>query len=212
MYLPTQFEETRLDVIYQLIHARPLGMLVTLGSDGLNANHIPFEIDPAPSPFGTLRGHVARANPVWRDFSKDVQALIVFQGAQTYITPNWYPSKQETGKVVPTFNYIVVHAYGSLQPIDDRDWLRDFVSKLTDRHESAQPQPWKMRDAPDSFIETQLGAIVGIEVPIAKLVGKWKVSQNRTALDQTGVVRGLRVAGDANAVEMAQAIEQRKKI
>ena len=212
MYLPTQFEETRLDVLYQLIHARPLGMLVTLGSDGLNANHIPFEIDPAPSPFGTLRGHVARANPVWRDFSKDVQALIVFQGAQTYITPNWYPSKQETGKVVPTFNYIVVHAYGSLQPIDDRDWLRDFVSKLTDRHESAQPQPWKMRDAPDSFIETQLGAIVGIEVPIAKLVGKWKVSQNRTALDQTGVVRGLRVAGDANAVEMAQAIEQRKKI
>ncbi len=212
MYLPTQFEETRLDVLYQLIHARPLGMLVTLGSDGLNANHIPFEIDPAPSPFGTLRGHVARANPVWRDFSKDVQALIVFQGAQTYITPNWYPSKQETGKVVPTFNYIVVHAYGSLQPIDDRDWLRDFVSKLTDRHESAQPQPWKMRDAPDSFIETQLGAIVGIEVPIAKLVGKWKVSQNRTALDQTGVVRGLRVAGDANAVEMAQVIEQRKKI
>ncbi|MEO8629275.1 MAG: FMN-binding negative transcriptional regulator [Betaproteobacteria bacterium] len=211
MYLPTQFEETRLDVLYQLIRARPLGMLVMLSSEGLNANHIPFEIDPAPSPLGTLRGHVARANPVWRDFSKEVQALVVFQGAQSYITPNFYPSKQETGKVVPTFNYIVVHAYGGLRVIDDRDWLRDFVSKLTDRHESTQPQPWKMQDAPDAFIETQLGAIVGLELPIANLLGKWKVSQNRTAVDQAGVVRGLREAGDANAVEMAQEIDQRKK-
>jgi len=181
---------------------------VTLGPDGLEANHIPFEIEPAPAPFGTLRGHVARSNPVWRDFSKDVQALLVFQGAQAYITPSWYPTKKETGKVVPTYNYIVVHAYGPLHVIEDRAWLRALVERLTNRHEAARPEPWKITDAPDDYIEKMLGAIVGIEIPVARLLGKWKASQNRPAVDRDGVARGLSEIHDADAATMASLVKE----
>src|SRR5471030_2633835 len=165
MYLPSHFAKPRTEVLHRLIREHPLAVLVTLDANGLNANHIPFELDPAPAPFGTLRGHVARANPAWREFSKDVEALLVFQGAQHYISPSWYPTKQETGKVVPTYNYIVVHAYGPLRVIDDRVWLRGLVERLTNRHETASAQPWKITDAPADYIEQMLGAIVGIEIP-----------------------------------------------
>jgi len=208
MYLPSHFEETRVEVLHQLIREHSLAVLVTLGSEGLNANHIPFEIEPAPAPFGTLRGHVARDNPVWRDFSRDVEALTVFQGPQAYISPAWYQTKKETGKVVPTFNYIVVHAYGSLRIIEDEAWLRGLVERLTTRHEAGRAEPWKVSDAPEDFIKTQLRAIVGIEMPVTRLVGKWKVSQNRPAVDREGIVQGLGAMKDANASAMSKLVKE----
>jgi transcriptional regulator len=208
MYLPKHFEETRVHVLHALIGAHPLGALVAMTPAGLDANHIPFEVDPEPAPFGTLRGHIARANPLWRDFSRDVEALAIFQGPGTYVSPAWYPTKQETAKVVPTWNYAVVHAYGTLRFIDDRDWLRAFVSKLTDRHEAPRPEPWKVTDAPADYIETQLGAIIGLEIPMTRLVGKWKVSQNRPAQDRAGAAEGLLREGGASAAAMAELIRQ----
>ena len=208
MYLPSHFVETRAEVLQDLIRAHPLGTLVTSGPNGLDANHIPFEYDPLPPPRGTLRAHVARANPVWREFSREIEPLVVFQGPQTYITPSWYRTKAETGKVVPTFNYIVVHAYGSMRAIDDEAWLRDFVGKLTQRFESPRAQPWSITDAPEDFIAKQLGAIVGIEIQLTRLIGKWKTSQNRPAADRKGVVAGLRDSEDPAARAMADAVER----
>lgn len=209
MYRPSHFEESRMKVLHQLIRDHPFGMLVTLGQDGLNANHIPFELDPAAGPFGTLRAHVARANPVWHDFSAELEVLAVLQGAQSYVSPSWYPGKQENGKVVPTWNYIVVHAYGPMRIVEDPVWLRGLVERLTQRYEAGRAEPWKVADAPADYIEKMLSAIVGIEIPITKLVGKWKVSQNRSAADREGVARGLREVEDVNAIAMAEVVAQR---
>lgn len=213
MYLPAQFEEKRVDVLQQLIGAHPFGTLVTLDAEGLNANHIPFEIEHgsslAPAPFGILRAHVSRGNPVWRDFSPEVPALAIFQGAHTYVTPSWYQTRQETGKAVPTWNYMVVHAYGRLRIIEDAAWLRAHVNRLTNRQEAAFATPWKVADAPPAFIEQQLTGIVGLEIPITRLIGKWKVNQNRSAADRDGVVRALRARGDAEALAMADAVAQK---
>lgn len=210
MYVPSHFAESRVEVLHDLIRSHPFGALVVLASDGLDANHIPFEIDPEPAPFGTLRGHVARANPVWRDFSSQVDALVMFQGAHAYISPAWYVTKKEHGKVVPTWNYAVVHAHGPLRVIDDRKWLREFVGKLTDRHEAPRSDPWKVTDAPADFIDTMVAAIVGIEIPIAKLAGKWKVSQNRPAQDRAGVIEGLGHLPSDLATSMAQLVRDIK--
>jgi transcriptional regulator len=213
MYVPAHFEETRPDVLGRLIHDHPLAALVTLGRDGLSANHIPLELDPGPAPLGTLRGHVARANPVWRDFSRDVEALAIFQGPQAYISPAWYETKRETGKVVPTYNYIVVHAYGPLRIVEDRAWLRALVERLTTRfeagrHEASQPEPWKVTDAPAEYIEQMLGAIIGVEIPLTRLVGKWKVSQNRPAVDRDGVVSALGEMDDQDARAMSALVKK----
>jgi transcriptional regulator len=210
MYLPPAFAEPRTDVLHALIRGCPLGTLVTFGAGGLTANHLPFELDPAPAPYGTLRAHVARANPVWRDTSPEVEALVVFQGPQAYITPNWYATKQQTGKVVPTLNYVVVHAHGPLRFVDDAAWLRALVERLTDRFEQAQPHPWTVVDAPEEFVRAQLQAVVGVELPVTRLIGKWKVSQNRPALDQQGVIDGLRAAGDSASLAMAEEVAKRK--
>jgi len=207
MYLPSHFAESRTEVLHRLISDYGFGTLVTLSAGALEANHIPFEIDPEPAPYGTLRAHVARSNPVWREFAKDLDALVVFQGAQAYISPNWYPSKKESGQVVPTYNYMVVHASGPLKIVEDASWLRALVGRLTDRYEAAQAAPWKVTDAPDAYIEKMLAAIVGIEIPIGKLVGKWKASQNRPALDRTGVVAGLQQQRGENAIAMAAAVQ-----
>jgi transcriptional regulator len=158
-----------------------------------------------------LRAHVARANPVWREFSKDVAPLVIFQGPQTYITPSWYETKKETGKVVPTFNYVVVHAYGSMRVFEDPAWLRKFVTGLTDRFEASRAKPWAVSDAPEDFVTMQLRAIVGIEIQLARLIGKWKTSQNRPAADQKGVVAGLRESSDELAQAMAAAVERNAK-
>lgn len=208
MYLPKHFEETRVAVLHELVRAYPLGALVAPTAGGLEANHIPFEVDPEPMPFGTLRGHIARANPLWREASRDAQALVIFQGPDTYVSPSWYRTKRETAKVVPTWNYAVVHAHGALHWIDDRAWLRAFVEKLTNRHEAVRRDPWKVTDAPPDFIEKQLGAIIGLEIPMRRLVGKWKVSQNRPAQDRAGVAEGLSNEGGDAAAAMADLVRQ----
>lgn len=210
MYIPAHFAETRPAIMHALIGAHPLGTLVTLGSAGLDANHLPFEIDPTATPgapLGTLRAHVARANPVWRDFRPDLDSLVIFQGPQAYITPTWYAESKPThGKVVPTWNYCVVHAHGPLVIRDDREWLRGMVTRLTQRFESTRPAPWAVADAPADFIDQQLAAIVGIEIPLTRLAGKWKVSQNRPAADRAGVVAGLGQAGTAETAAMVRLV------
>jgi transcriptional regulator len=211
MYLPAHFEETRVEVLHDLLRARPLGALVTLSSAGLNADHVPFEIDANPAPLGRLRGHVAKANPLWRDFSPQLEALIIFQGAQAYVSPSWYPSKALTGEVVPTYNYLVVHGYGELKIINDREWLRDLVTRLTDRLEDGRGDRWRVADAPPSFIEKQLAAIVGIEIKLTRLVGKWKVSQNRSMDDRAGVARGLAERDDADSAAIARWVKEKSQ-
>ena len=191
MYLPAHFEEPRVEVLHRLIDAYPLGVLVTAGGSGLEANHLPFLIDPQPAPFGILRAHVARANPVWRELGDTIEPLVVFQGPSHYVTPSWYPTKAATGKVVPTYNYVVVHAYGRIRAIEDRAWLRELVTRLTRRHETG-PNPWQVADAPADYLDTMLGAIVGLEIEVTRLLGKWKVSQNRAPADRAAV--GERVA------------------
>ena len=205
MYLPKHFEETRPEALHELIRAHPLGMLVTLNTAGLQANAVPFILDPDPAGGpGILRAHVARANPLWRETRSDVEALVVFQGPQAYISPGWYPSKAEHGKVVPTWNYVTVQARGTLRAIDDADWLRAFVTRLTTRHEAVQARPWAVTDAPAEYIDTMLRAIVGIEIPLTALTGKWKVSQNRPAADRAGVVAGLNAVGQPQSAKLVE--------
>jgi transcriptional regulator len=206
MYLPKHFEETRVDVLHALIRGSGFATVVTLEAGALNANHLPLLIDPTPEPFGTLHGHVARANSMWRDTSPDVDALAVFHGPQIYISPSLYPTKQDTGKVVPTWNYAVVHAYGRLGFYEDRERLFDHVQRLTNHHEDGRPEPWRVSDAPADYVAVQLRGIVGVDMTITRLIGKWKVSQNRAAVDRQAVVDGLR-AGDDNAGAMAALVK-----
>jgi len=211
MYLPKMFEEDRVEVLHELIRRYPFGALVTF-NDGLRANHIPFEVESAPEPFGILYAHVARANPLWRDLSRDNEALVIFLVPQTYISPSCYPTKKETGMVVPTWNYAVVHAHGQLEPIEDPVWLRAFVDKLTKTHEEGRAEPWNVSDAPAPYIEKQLSAIVGLKLTITRLVGKWKLSQNRPAADRAGVIRALFEEGTESSVAMAEAMEKANNV
>ena len=216
MYLPAQFKEDRIPILHDLIRAHPFATLVTLDASGVVANHVPMELDPTAGPFGTLRGHVARSNPMWKAPRLDVESLAIFQGAQHYITPSYYATKAATGKVVPTWNYAAVHAYGTLRVIDDPVWLRAFVEQLTDRHEAAHAAAsgdaaWQVGDAPESFIATMVGAIVGLELPIARVEGKWKVSQNRPAEDRAGVVAGLSRGDDPAQHAMAALVRERNQ-
>jgi transcriptional regulator len=208
VYNPQSFREERIPVLHELLQQHSLASLVTFGAGGLTASHIPLLLEPDRGPLGTLYGHVSRANPQWRDFSADIAALAIFAGPQRYISPSWYPSKQETGKVVPTWNYAVVHAYGTLEIHDDPDWLRAHVGKLTARHESQFPRPWSPGDAPPDYIRQLLNGIVGIELPIAKLEGKWKVSQNRPAADRLGVAHGLEQQHGPESEAMAALVRR----
>ncbi len=195
MYLPAHFREDRLEVLHQFIERNGFATLVTLSADGLTANHIPMVLDPEPAPLGTLRGHVSKANPLWRDSLPDVSALAIFQGPSAYITPSWYPTRQETGRVVPTYNYVVVHAHGPLRTLEDPALLEQHLRTLTDLHEAVFPTPWKIEDAPADFFQSMLKSIVGIEIPIERLEGKWKVNQNRLPADRAGAEAGLRASG-----------------
>ena len=183
--------------------------MVTMSPSGLLVNHIPFLLSATDATHGTLMGHVARANPVWQSFSATEPSVVIFQGAESYISPSWYASKLEHGKVVPTWNYAVVHAHGMPRAIEDRDWILNHVTRLSAEQESQQPLPWRVDDAPRDYIDKLLGAIVGIEIPVQALSGKWKVSQNRPLLDRQGVIAGLQAQDDARSKEMAGLIPQR---
>jgi len=208
VYLPKHFEETRPERLHAFIAAHPLGLLITHDSRGVVANPIPFLLQPARGANGTLIGHVARANPVWRETLAATQALVVFQGAQGYISPGWYASKQEHGKVVPTWNYSTVQARGPLQVHDTPEAMRAVVHALTSQHEAGQRAPWAMADAPAGYIETMLGAIVMIEVPIQELVGKFKLGQNRGTADRLGTEAGLAERGEAALGAAMQALRE----
>ena len=201
MYVTPVFKEEDLPVLHDAIRQSGLATLVTLGADGMEASHVPMLLDPEPAPFGTLHGHVARSNPQWQRAAADGHALAIFLGPDAYITPSWYATKQETGKVVPTWNYVAIHVYGPVRFFDDANRLLAHVTKLTTRHEARRAAPWAVTDAPKDYIGGQLKRIIGFEIPIARIEGKWKMSQNRPAQDRVGVVEGLvREGGPAEAV------------
>ncbi len=204
VYLPPHFEQSDVDTFTTLVREHPLGTLITLDSTGINANHIPFIFDPRHSEHGRLLGHVARNNSVWHDHSEEVESLVIFQSANAYISPNWYPTKQATHEVVPTWNYAVFHVYGTLLVHDDIKWVRGQAGMLTKQQESSQLVPWKMADAPPAYTEMMLGNIVGIEIPISRIIGKLKASQNRGELDREGAIAGLRDQSTPDGIAMAE--------
>ncbi len=206
MYLPKHFEETRVDVVHALLRERPFATLVTNGEAGLTANHMPMEFLPEPAPHGQLRFHVARNNPVWRELAANPEALAIFHGPEAYITPSWYPEKQETGKVVPTWNYAVVHAKGTVRVMDDPAWLRTHLERLVNQQEAAFAKPWKVSDAPPEYTSRMIEMIVGMEFSIMTLQAKWKVSQNRAAPDREGVAAGLREGTRPGDLTMAELV------
>lgn len=212
MYQPSHHCDDRLDVQHALIRQYPLGAMVTLGEAGLVANHIPFILDAEAGALGTLRGHIAKANEQWRNFRDDVEALVIFQGPQSHVTPSWYATKQETGKVVPTWNYVVVHAYGVIRVIEDGAWLGDQIERLTALQESTRAEPWAVTDAPGDFIGAMMKAIVGVEIEISRIEGKWKVSQNRPSADRKGVAEGLiaerGMDNSLDGIAMARLVER----
>jgi transcriptional regulator len=205
VYVPRHFEQSRLDVLHAAIERIQIATLVTNGADGPYVSHIPLMLERDAGPFGKLVGHVSRANPHWKEAGKP--AVAIFFGPDGYISPNWYPTKRESGKVVPTWDYIAVHARGPLVAFDERDHLHAMVTSLTDLHEARNAHPWHVDDAPESFVESQLKGIVGIEIPIETLTGKWKLSQNRPGEDIDGVVRALRALSDEGSIELASEVE-----
>lgn len=208
MYQPVHFIEDRLEVQHDLIRANPLGLLVSAGAGGLMADHIPFIVDSTDGASGTLRCHVARANPHWRALQSVDECMVVFQGPQAYISPSLYPSKREHGRVVPTWNYAVVQAWGCPRVIEDDVWLRQQIGALTHHQEAGQREPWAVSDAPEPFVAAQIRAIVGIEIPIARIEGKWKVSQNRADADRAGVAAGLQTQSSGRSA-MADLVLER---
>lgn len=203
VYLPEHFAEHDLAAVHALIEQHPLGLLITLGSDGLSANHIPFVLDRGHGDYGRLLGHVARNNAVWHDHFTEPEALVVFQAAEGYISPNWYPTKQEHHHAVPTWNYAVAHASGPLLIHDDVKWLRGQAGRLTKMMEAPLPTPWKMADAPPDYTTMMLENIVGIEIPLSRLIGKVKANQNRDLVDRHGAITGLHTTGDPGDTAMA---------
>jgi transcriptional regulator len=208
MYVPKHFEVTDVKVIHELIRDYPLATLVMMSANGLNANHIPMHLTATPEPYGTLRGHVARANPLLGDIEQQAESLAIFHGPNAYITPSWYETKKEHGKVVPTWNYVVVHVYGILQIVDKPDWLRAQLETLTDQNEAQFSGPWAVDDAPTEFTEKLLESIVGIEMKITQLLGKWKVSQNQPLQNRDGVIQGLNASNQVDATKMAGLVRK----
>jgi transcriptional regulator len=213
MYIPSSFAERRPEDVFEFVEAHSLGALVTTSPSGeLFATHLPWLVDRTRGEHGTLRGHIARANPHHRSphAGSDGEALVIFSGHDAYVRPGWYASKAEHGRVVPTWNYVAVHAYGTLRFIDDPAVLRDLVESLTARHESARPTPWHLSDAPEEYVQKQLKAIVGVELSITRLEGKWKMSQNRSGADIDGVVRGLGESPVASDRAVADIVAARR--
>lgn len=210
MYIPQHFAETNTENLHALVRAHPLATVITNSDYGLNANHIPMLFVDTPPPHGSLQGHVARANPILEDFKNNREILAIFHGPSSYISPSWYATKKENGKVVPTWNYAVVHAYGTPQIRDDASWLRSFLEKITNQNESAFAQPWSIADAPADFIERLLGGIVGIEIVVTRIVGKWKISQNQPTANQSGVLEGLKARNASDTSSLVEFLEKPK--
>lgn len=208
MYQPPHFREDRIEVQHGLIRAHPLGLLVSAGPGGLMANPLPFLIDPEEGANGTLRVHLARANAQWRELALVEECLVVFQGPQDYVTPSWYATKREHGRVVPTWNYATVHAWGRPRVIEDPAWLARQIEALTRLREEGRAAPWAVGDAPGDFVAAQIRGIVGVEIPVSRIEGKWKVSQNRPEADRAGVATGLREQGEAGR-SMADLVAER---
>jgi transcriptional regulator len=207
LYEPPLHRNENLTELHALIRARVFGLLISNGDEGIVANSVPFVLDAAGSRLGVLKAHIARANPQWRDLEAQSEALVVFQGHDHYITPSWYATKRETGKVVPTWNYTMVQAKGRAKVMDEA-WLAQQVEELTRTLEGRRESPWAVQDAPADFIAMQRRAIVGIEIEILDIRGKWKVSQNRPAADRAGVVSGLDALGDEEARAMAAIVRE----
>jgi len=209
MYRPPQYREKRIDVMHALIAAHPFAALVTVGEHGLDANHIPFVLHPDEGPNGTLRGHVSRANPLWKTVDPKTEALVIFQGPDAYVTPSWYPSKKVDGKVVPTWVYAAVHAHGPLKVVDDPAAIRQHLDCLVGSQEQDRPAPWYASDAPDDYIANLIRGIVGIEVPISRLEGKWKLNQDKPEDNRTGTARGLRLEGGPAEQALADLVDNK---
>lgn len=207
MYIPAHFAENRPEQLQRIIREHPLGTLVTHTDGGLDADHLPFEFDPEVGPHGLLSAHVARANPVWQRCPTGSPVMVIFRGAQAYISPTWYPSKHETHRQVPTWNYEVVHAHGVLTVRDDERFVRGIVARLTRRHEATEPTPWKMGDSAPEYIDSMLRNIVGIEIAITSLVGKVKLSQNRELRDRIGAADTLQARGHAELAGLMRPAE-----
>jgi len=205
MYIPPYFALTQPEQLHRIMRTHPLGALVTSGRGGLDADHIPFEFDPATGPLGTLSAHVARANPLWQRCPSGTEVMVIFRAAEAYVSPNWYPSKHEAHRQVPTWNYEVVHAHGRLTVRHDERFVRGLVARLTRHHEAAEPRPWKMGDSAPEFIDEMLGKIVGLEIEVTALTGKAKLSQNREARDRLNAAETLAARGRG---ELAQAMRK----
>ena len=208
MYIPRANNEDRISVLHKLMEDQPFATLITMGSSGLFASHIPMVLEQNGAK-GRLKGHISRANTQWRTYTSSVESLAIFSGPQHYITPSWYPEKQETGKVVPTWNYVVVHAYGYLKVIEDETWLMTHLEKLVTTHEASFAVPWKVGDAPPDYIASQAKGIVGLQIDIERLEGKWKVSQNRSEQDRNGVAKGLAELNTSESLAMKAIVEER---
>jgi len=207
MYTPKAFEVTDLPMLHAAMKQSELATLVTITANGLVATHLPLLLDETRGALGTLTGHVSRANVQWRETDRDAEALIIFLGLDSYVTPNWYPAKKESGRVVPTWNYAAIHAYGRITFIEDPEWLRTMVTDLTKKHEASFPAPWQVSDAPAVYIDSQLKAIVGFEFQILRLEGKQKFNQNRSVEDRLGVIQGLRALEDERKTQVAELME-----
>jgi transcriptional regulator len=210
MYVPPHFDEPRTEVLHDLIRRHPFGTLVTHGAGGLDANHIPFELLPGQGALGTLSAHVARANPLWREVADGDEVLVVFRAGDAYVSPNWYPSKHETHQQVPTWNYMVAHAHGRIVVRDDERYVRGVVARLTRTHEASQPAPWKMGDSAPDFIDGLLQKIVGLEIEITRLTGKFKLSQNKALGDLRGAGEALAAQGEHAVGDAMLALAARR--
>jgi transcriptional regulator len=208
VYTPKAFEVTDLPQLQAVMKQSELATLVTMTSQGLVATHLPLLLDETKGEYGTLSGHVSRANLQWRETDTSADALVIFLGPDTYVSPNWYPAKKETGRVVPTWNYAAIHAYGRLTFYEDAEWLRNMVTELTKRHEASFPAPWQVTDAPALYVDSQLKAIVGFEFRILRLEGKQKFNQNRSLEDRQGVIEGLRALDNPRKTEVADLMEE----
>jgi transcriptional regulator len=207
MYLPPHFAQEELPALHGAIRAARLATLVTLGAEGMEASHVPILLDAGEGPYGAIRGHIARANPQWRRAATETPALAIFLGPDAYVSPSWYPTKQETGRVVPTWNYLAVHAYGRIEFFEDAERLRAIVTALTALHEGRRDRPWAVSDAPSDYIAAQLRGVIGFRLPIDRLEGKWKLSQNRNEADRQGVIAGLE--GEGGTLEKTIAREMK---